>query len=473
MLTRRSSRTPMANYTPPPEVGGEGGSTSEKEAPFAKSSGKRKAKGSAQKKHMGARKKRNGEGASSGDDGEFSVGAEPSFQSDEVPVTRSKKVPFAQSSSPPLAATGATPTLDRTAFPIGSTGDTYRVLVSDRPDDGRVTAWFAGLRAALPPAGTSDGARRLRGAVGLDCEWCPPWFRDDRPERIDTVQLYSPLHGGTCLVLSVGKWDFLPAPFLALLADGSIAKVGVNVTGDGSRLARDFDCPVHGLLNLEQQQKDASSRVTLETLCRSICPASFRIDKDAVEAKVRLGNWAAWPLTEPQLRYASMDALISFAIFLYQNGGAWATRCDLFSTPDAFKDVTLQSCQPLPPDEKKKLQSAPATEGRNSNFFLMHRNRSIVPPNLHRKQHPQGAAGALEGAVVVISGVLDSMSREDMTRYVLAHGGAVKKAITRTTTHLVNDHGSIGPSKLKKCKAQGIPVVSEDVIFGLVAKSIQ
>jgi len=469
MLTRRSSRKPVSNYAPPPEEGEEGGSTSEKEAHFAKSSGKRKAKGSAQKKNVGARKKRDGGGASSVDDGEFSAGAEPSFQNDKVPV--------ANSPPPPPAVTGVTPAPDLTAFPIGSTGDTYRVLVSDQPGDGRVTAWFAGLRAALPPAGTgtSDGARRLRGAVGLDCEWCPPWFRDDRPERINTVQLYSPLGEGTCLVLSVGRWEAgdAPASFLALLADETIAKVGVNVTGDGSRLARDFDCPVNGLLNLEQGQKDSSSRVTMETLCRSTCPESFRIDKGAIEAKVRLGNWAAWPLTELQLRYASMDALISFTIFLYQNGGAWAIRCDLFSAPDAFKDVMLQSCQPLPPDEKKKLQSAPATKGKNSNFFLMHRNRSIVPPNFHKKQHPQGTAGALEGIVVVISGVLDSMSREDMTRYVLAHGGAVRKAITRTTTHLVNDHGSVGPSKLKKCEAQGIPVVSEDVIFGLVAKSIQ
>ena len=83
-----------------------------------------------------------------------------------------------------------------------------------------------------------------------------------------------------------------------------------------------------------------------------------------------------------------------------------------------------------------------------------------------------GSAKALHGAVIVISGVLDSMGRKEMEEYVVAHGGIVRKAITKATTHLVNDHGSVGPSKLKKCKAQGVPVVSEDDIFSLVAKSL-
>ena len=75
---------------------------------------------------------------------------------------------------------------------------------------------------------------------------------------------------------------------------------------------------------------------------------------------------------------------------------------------------------------------------------------------------------ALLGKVVVISGVLDSMSREEMSAYVLSHGGKVSKSITKGTTHLVNDHGVVGPSKRMKCEAQGVPVVGEDAIFELV-----
>lgn len=376
---------------------------------------------------------------------------------------------------------------DSFEFQIGSTSDTYHVYSSDRPDDERVISWFQSLNDSLPPKevvaeeSSPTSSLLLRGAIGLDCEWCPPWFRDNQPERINTIQLYSPLtknndNSDCCLLLSVGNWEVseIPPLLLALLADESIAKVGVNVAGDGSRLARDFDCTVAGLLNLEQINKKGA-RATMELLCQSTCPKAFHIDKDAMESKVRLGNWAAWPLSEAQLKYASMDAVISFAIFLFHSGGTWATRCDLFpttTTPLTTPLFVLESCQPLPPAEKNKLRSSPASSGKNANFFLMHQNRSIIPPNLNKKEHPKGAEDALHGVVIVISGVLDSMGRKEMEEYVVAHGGIVRKAITKATTHLVNDHGSVGPSKLKKCKAQGVPVVSEDDIFSLVAKSL-
>jgi BRCT domain type II-containing protein len=87
---------------------------------------------------------------------------------------------------------------------------------------------------------------------------------------------------------------------------------------------------------------------------------------------------------------------------------------------------------------------------------------------MNKKVYPRGGNLVLRGVVVVVSGVLDSMSREDMSAYVTSHGGKVAKSITKGTTHLVNDHGAVGPSKLLKCQAQGVPVVGEDVIFELV-----
>lgn len=278
---------------------------------------------------------------------------------------------------------------------------------------------------------------------------------------MNTIQLYSPI--ADCLVLSVGEWDKLPAPLLRLLADKNIAKIGVNISGDGSRLARDFNSPVHGLLNLE---KGRGPKVTLEKLCSMYCPTNFHIDKDSVESKVRLGNWAAWPLSELQLKYASMDAVLSFAVFLFQRKGTWEQRCAM-NLP-GVGEVALDSCLPVPEAERTELQRAPSTGGQHSNFYLMHQNRSIVPPNMHKKEHPTGSKDALKGKVIVVSGVLDSMSREEMTKYVVEHGGKVGKSITKGTTHLVNDHGAVGPAKLKKCEAQGVPVVGEDEIFALV-----
>ena len=116
---------------------------------------------------------------------------------------------------------------------------------------------------------------------------------------------------------------------------------------------------------------------------------------------------------------------------------------------------------------KKKSLSDKA----NSNFFIMHRNRSIVPPNLQTKDHPAGTKDCLKGFVVVASGVLDSFSRKDFAEYVQKHGGKISKSITNSTSFLVNDHGTVGPSKLKKCQVKGIPVVGEDHILDIVRKS--
>ncbi len=58
-------------------------------------------------------------------------------------------------------------------------------------------------------------------------------------------------------------------------------------------------------------------------------------------------------------------------------------------------------------------------------FFLMHRNKSIIPPNLGIKERVKGDKDALKDVVVVISGVLDSFSREEMSNYVTEHGGKV------------------------------------------------
>lgn len=65
-------------------------------------------------------------------------------------------------------------------------------------------------------------------------------------------------------------------------------------------------------------------------------------------------------------------------------------------------------------------------------------------------------------------GVLDSMNRKECEEYILKHGGAMAKSITVKVTHVLNDHGEIGPVKLKQAQAKGIPVVSEDVLFQLV-----
>jgi len=65
------------------------------------------------------------------------------------------------------------------------------------------------------------------------------------------------------------------------------------------------------------------------------------------------------------------------------------------------------------------------------------------------------------------------MSRDEMTKYVLKHGGKVAKSVTKSLTHLVSDvEGTIGHSKLAKCQQSGVSVVGEEAIFDIVRASL-
>jgi len=77
------------------------------------------------------------------------------------------------------------------------------------------------------------------------------------------------------------------------------------------RLCRDFGCSVEGLINVAK----GSRKRSLEDLCASVCPEGLRADKTEA-AGVRLGNWAAWPLSEAQVvllprQYYRMLTIIS------------------------------------------------------------------------------------------------------------------------------------------------------------------
>lgn len=347
-------------------------------------------------------------------------------------------------------------------FPIGDNFH-YKVISSNGTEEQHHVSWFESFWAG---ANNQAAESEFKAVVGLDCEWCPPWFREkSAPERINTIQLYSP--HADALILSITDLDALPAQLVDLFADPRIAKVGVNIGGDGARIARDFGCHVNGLVNVATGHKGKKS---MQDLCKAFCPSSFHIDKDSVENGVRMGNWAAWPLSELQIKYAAMDACLSFAIFLYRNKGDWNGRRSFSVSISSCK--MIENADPAKQEQLSTVNEDVANDSaeKNSNFYLMHRNKSIPPPNLGSgKERPQGPTDCLADVCVVVSGVLDSMSRDDMTKYVQKHGGRVVKGITKAVTHLLNDvEGTVGPAKLEKCRSQGVPVVGEDVIFGLV-----
>jgi DNA ligase (NAD+) len=71
----------------------------------------------------------------------------------------------------------------------------------------------------------------------------------------------------------------------------------------------------------------------------------------------------------------------------------------------------------------------------------------------------QQASGALEGAVVVITGTLPTLSRTDATTLVERAGGRVTGSVSKKTTFVVA--GAEAGSKLEKAVALGVEVIDE------------
>ncbi len=73
----------------------------------------------------------------------------------------------------------------------------------------------------------------------------------------------------------------------------------------------------------------------------------------------------------------------------------------------------------------------------------------------------------LTGSTFVISGVFQSMSRDELQQLIVSHGGKVVSSISAKLTYLVAGD-KMGPSKLEKATKLNVPVLSEEEFLTMV-----
>jgi DNA ligase (NAD+) len=84
------------------------------------------------------------------------------------------------------------------------------------------------------------------------------------------------------------------------------------------------------------------------------------------------------------------------------------------------------------------------------------------------KAEKQEAKGdELAGKVIVISGVFEIHSRDELKAMVEAHGGKIGSGVSAKTSFLLAGSG-IGPSKLAKAETLGVPLLSETEFLALL-----
>lgn len=94
-------------------------------------------------------------------------------------------------------------------------------------------------------------------------------------------------------------------------------------------------------------------------------------------------------------------------------------------------------------------------------------NSKEAPIHYGEKEIPIGSPACLQGFVFILTGVLDSLEREDAVKLIDSCGGTTSKTVGKKVTHALVGKEA-GPSKLKQIQERNIPIIDEDGLFQLI-----
>ncbi|XP_058402883.1 replication factor C subunit 1 isoform X3 [Diceros bicornis minor] len=116
----------------------------------------------------------------------------------------------------------------------------------------------------------------------------------------------------------------------------------------------------------------------------------------------------------------------------------------------------------------KKSISPEDSEKRRTNYqaYRSYLNRE-GPKALGSKEIPKGAENCLEGLIFVITGVLESIERDEAKSLIERYGGKVTGNVSKKTNYLVMGRDS-GQSKSDKAAALGTKIIDEDGLLNLI-----
>lgn len=109
-------------------------------------------------------------------------------------------------------------------------------------------------------------------------------------------------------------------------------------------------------------------------------------------------------------------------------------------------------------------------------FFGESQNRELIAALQNKglkfavdKQGDSRTGNALEGLSMVVSGVFNTMSRDELKSLIDKEGGKVVSGVSGSTDYLVAGE-KMGPAKLKKAESLGVKIISEDDFIRMIKK---
>ncbi|XP_066488649.1 replication factor C subunit 1 [Tiliqua scincoides] len=123
------------------------------------------------------------------------------------------------------------------------------------------------------------------------------------------------------------------------------------------------------------------------------------------------------------------------------------------------KEISPQKSKSISPEDSEKKRA-------NYQAYRSYLNRE-GPKALGSKEIPQGGENCLEGLTFVITGVLESIERDEAKSLIERYGGKVTGNISKKTNYLVMGR-DCGASKCDKASALGTKIIDEDGLFDLI-----
>ncbi len=133
-----------------------------------------------------------------------------------------------------------------------------------------------------------------------------------------------------------------------------------------------------------------------------------------------------------------------------------------FGSLDAIAMTTLDDLQSVDGVGVVVAESVAAWFADEDSTALLAKFSAIgVEPHFEMK------SGKLAGVSFVVTGSLDSMSRDEAAERVRALGGTFQSSVAKDTTYLVAG-GKVGGSKLKKAESYGTKVINEGTFLTMI-----
>lgn len=133
-----------------------------------------------------------------------------------------------------------------------------------------------------------------------------------------------------------------------------------------------------------------------------------------------------------------------------------------FETLEALSRATIDQLKSVPGVGEVVAESVVAWFADEDNIGLLQKFNDVgVMPQFEKK------SGKLVGNSFVVTGSLESMSRDEAADKIRAAGGTFQSSVGKDTTYLVAG-GKVGASKLKKAESYGTKIISEADLIKLL-----